>query len=48
LEPGFCAGVPEVSIHGTVHQVKAEIRKIDSFSGHGDYREMIDFLKLPG
>ncbi len=54
LAVGYCApstlgarilsGVPEVSIHGTVHPVKAEIRKIDSYSGHGDYREMINFL----
>jgi len=54
LAVGYCApstlgarilsGVPEVSIHGTVHKVKAEIKKIDSFSGHGDYMEMIDFL----
>lgn len=37
-------GEPEVSIHGTVYRVNAEIRKIDSFSGHADYREMISFL----
>ncbi len=51
---GYCApatlgarimsGVPEVSIHGTVYPVKAEIKKIESFSGHGDYKEMISFL----
>lgn len=54
LAVGYCApqtlgarllgGAKEVSIHGTIHQVKAEIRKIESFSGHGDYREMISFL----
>jgi metallo-beta-lactamase family protein len=38
------SGVPEVSIHGTVFPVKAEIKKIESFSGHGDYKEMISFL----
>lgn len=38
-------GDSEVSIHGTVYKVNAEIRKIESFSGHGDYMEMIDFLK---
>ncbi len=27
-----------------VHPIKADIRKIESFSGHGDYREMISFL----
>lgn len=37
-------GDKEVSIHGTVYKVKADIRKIDSFSGHGDYSEMIKFL----
>ena len=37
-------GDKEVSIFGTVYQVNAEVRKIDSFSGHGDYREMIGFL----
>ncbi|MGE5420413.1 MAG: MBL fold metallo-hydrolase RNA specificity domain-containing protein [Chloroflexota bacterium] len=54
LVVGYCApstlgarivrGDSEVSIHGEVHQVKAEIRKIESFSGHGDYREMAAFL----
>jgi metallo-beta-lactamase family protein len=51
---GYCApatlgariarGDKEVSIHGTVYEVKAEIRKIESFSGHGDYKEMTGFL----
>jgi metallo-beta-lactamase family protein len=55
LVVGYCApatlgarilrGDQEVSIHGTVHKVKAEIRKLDSFSGHGDYREMAGFLE---
>jgi len=54
LAVGYCApatlgakilsGAGEVSIHGNKYQVKADIRKIDSFSGHGDYREMIRFL----
>jgi metallo-beta-lactamase family protein len=54
LAVGYCApstlgarilrGDKEVSIHGTVYEVRAEIRKIDSFSGHADYREMINFL----
>ena len=54
LVVGYCApatlgarivrGDKEISIHGTVYEVKAEVRKIDSFSGHGDYREMIAFL----
>jgi metallo-beta-lactamase family protein len=37
-------GEKEVSIHGTVYKVNADIRKIESFSGHGDYKEMIKFL----
>ena len=37
-------GDKEVSIHGTVYKVKADIRKIESFSGHADYKEMIQFL----
>jgi len=51
---GYCApttlgariakGDKEVSIHGVVYPVKADIRKIESFSGHGDYNEMISFL----
>jgi metallo-beta-lactamase family protein len=54
LVVGYCApttlgarivrGEKEVSIHGTVYEVKAEIKKIESFSGHGDYKEMISFL----
>lgn len=51
---GYCApttlgarignGIKEVSIFGTIHEVKAEVKKIESFSGHGDYKEMISFL----
>jgi metallo-beta-lactamase family protein len=51
---GYCApttlgakigrGDKEVSIHGTVYKVKAEVKKIESYSGHGDYKEMISFL----
>lgn len=37
-------GDKEVSIHGNIYRVNAEVRKIDSFSGHGDYQEMIKFL----
>jgi metallo-beta-lactamase family protein len=54
LAVGYCApetlgarilrGDSEVSIHGIVHEVRADIRKIESFSGHGDYNEMIDYL----
>ena len=54
LVVGYCApatlgarivrGDSEVSIHGTVYAVKAEIKKIESYSGHADYLEMINFL----
>lgn len=54
LAVGYCApttlgarllsGVREVSIHGNVYPVNAQIRKIDSFSGHADYKEMLHFL----
>jgi metallo-beta-lactamase family protein len=54
LVVGYCApetlgarivrGDKEVSIYGTVHEVNAEVKKIESFSGHGDYKEMISFL----
>jgi metallo-beta-lactamase family protein len=51
---GYCApttlgarigrGAKEVSIFGMIHEVKAEVKKIESFSGHGDYKEMISFI----
>jgi metallo-beta-lactamase family protein len=54
LMVGYCApttlgarllqGAKEVSIHGTVCPVNAEIKKIESFSGHGDYSEMLQYL----
>jgi metallo-beta-lactamase family protein len=54
LAVGYCAprtlgakilrGDTEISIHGNVYPVRAEIFRIDSYSGHGDYNEMIDFL----
>jgi metallo-beta-lactamase family protein len=54
LAVGYCAprtlgarllnGEKEVSIHGNQYNVRAEIKRIDSYSGHGDYREMADFL----
>lgn len=52
---GYCApttlgarimdGAKNISIHGIKHKVNAEIRRIESYSGHGDYEEMIEFLK---
>ncbi len=54
LAVGYCApttlgakilrGDSEVSIHGNTYPVKARIERIDSFSGHGDYKEMGDYL----
>jgi len=38
-------GNREVSIHGNIYEVKAAVKKIDSYSGHGDYKEMISFLE---
>jgi metallo-beta-lactamase family protein len=51
---GYCApstlgakigrGDKEVSIFGTIYQVKAEVKKLEAFSGHADYKELISFL----
>lgn len=37
-------GLKEISIFGMMHSVKAQIKKIEGFSGHGDYKEMINYL----
>lgn len=54
LAVGYCApstlgarilrGDKEVSIFGIRHPVKAKIERIEAFSGHADYREMLGFL----
>jgi metallo-beta-lactamase family protein len=54
LAVGYCApstlgarilgGADEVSIFGVKHPVKANVERIEAFSGHGDYNEMADFL----
>ncbi|MBN2215201.1 MAG: MBL fold metallo-hydrolase [Bacteroidales bacterium] len=54
LAVGYCSpqtlgarilrGDKRVSIHGRLYEVNADIRRIDSYSGHGDYREMLQFL----
>jgi metallo-beta-lactamase family protein len=54
LAVGYCAprtlgarllrGEKEISIHGNHYLVKADIERIDSYSGHGDYKEMAEFL----
>jgi metallo-beta-lactamase family protein len=55
LAVGYCApttlgarllrGDKEVSIFGNLIKVNAEIERLDSYSGHGDYNEMISFLE---
>lgn len=54
LAVGYCApstlgarllrGDKIVSIFGTKHPVNAEIKRIESYSGHGDYKEMGDYI----
>lgn len=54
LAVGYCApttlgarilrGDKVVSIHGNRYTVEADIKRIDTYSGHGDYEEMIGFL----
>ncbi|MDP2174528.1 MAG: MBL fold metallo-hydrolase [Bacteroidota bacterium] len=39
-------GSTEVRIFGTIYNVKAQIATMENFSAHGDYIEMIDYLKL--
>jgi metallo-beta-lactamase family protein len=55
LAVGYCAprtlgarilsGEPEVSIFGTKYAVNATIERIEAFSGHGDYNEMLGYLQ---
>jgi len=54
LVVGYCAaptlgarilrGDKQVSIFGTQYSVNASVERIESFSGHADYKEMIEFL----
>lgn len=37
-------GLQWISIFGLDRRIKAQITKIEGFSGHGDYKEMIDYL----
>ena len=37
-------GDKEVSIFGTKYQVKAQLERIDSYSGHADYSELLKYL----
>lgn len=55
LAVGYCSpttlgarilrGDKQISIFGNVYQVKADVERIDSYSGHADYNEMIGFLE---
>lgn len=54
LSIGYCApttlgakivrGDKEVSIFGVKYKVRATVKSIEAFSGHGDYKEMIRYL----
>ena len=37
-------GLKWISIFGLDRRIKAQITKIEGYSGHGDYKEMIDYL----
>lgn len=51
---GYCApetlgariqqGLGKVSIFGAEHPINADIKRLESFSGHGDYIEMAEFI----
>ncbi|HLO89920.1 MAG TPA: MBL fold metallo-hydrolase [Lentimicrobium sp.] len=55
LAVGYCApttlgarilrGDKEISIFGDKYQVRAEIEKIEAFSGHADYNELLEYVK---
>lgn len=55
LAVGYCApttlgarilrGDSEISIFGDKYQVHADVEKIEAFSGHADYNEMLQYLK---
>jgi metallo-beta-lactamase family protein len=54
LAVGYCSpptlgarilrGEKQVSIHGNMYEVRADIRRIEALSGHGDYQEMMGFI----
>lgn len=54
LAVGYCApptlgarilrGDPEVSIFGVKYEVHAKIERIEAFSGHADYQEMLNYI----
>ena len=55
---GYCAadtlghrilhGAKEVSILGDTYPVRAQIRALDSFSGHADHEELLDYFRATG
>jgi metallo-beta-lactamase family protein len=55
LAVGYCSpltlggkllnGEKKVNIFGEEHEVNARIERIEAFSGHADYEEMIDYLE---
>lgn len=55
LAVGYCApatlgarilrGDKEISIFGNLYRVNADIERLDSYSGHADYNELIQFLE---
>ena len=38
-------GLKEISIFGVVHPIRAQIMKMDGFSGHADFEEMLQYYK---
>jgi len=54
LAVGYCSpttlgarilgGAEEISVFGVRHPVKAKIERIEAFSGHGDYKEMANYI----
>ncbi len=55
LAVGYCSpatlgarilrGEKEISIFGNVYKVNADVERLDSYSGHADYNEMLQFLE---
>ncbi len=39
-------GEPEINIFGEPFKVRAEIKKMDYFSGHADQKELLEYLRL--
>ena len=39
-------GAPEIKIHGEMIPVRAQIRNLEAFSGHADYKGTLRWLKM--